>query len=314
MFEENCGLDAMNATWLQSIDVFMYGDGADERVLHIPRKVFPALKGSAYRLSYVVTTESCTISHISDPASVAEDIYSGDITVGQSRILRQIGVTGKRVLVDITGMKHPAFFYLFKLLLEEQKPGSLFAGYAEPEMYVPHGSTDVEERFQLFEGYLGVRALPGFTRLPDTLKSKLLVAFLGFEGTRLQHVYEDQEPGDGNMVALVGFPAFRPGWQNLTIAANQPALQSTRSYRFLRSATAFCPFDAYQALCDLQSDRPKQNLIVAPLGTRPHALGAALYAIKNDSSYLLYDFPIEVVEHRTERVGKCHIYHLSSFL
>lgn len=314
MFEESYDLDAMSEQWLQSIDVFIFGDSVDERVLHIPRRLLSVFKGRAYRVSYDVTKESCVISQVSEPNTVIEDLYSGDITVGLSSVLQRIGVIGNRVLVDITGMKHPAFFYLFKLLLEEQKPRFLFAGYAEPERYVPHGSTEVEERFQLFEGYLGVRALPGFTRLPDAIKSKLLVAFLGFEGARLQHVYDDQEPGDGNMVAVVGFPAFRPGWQNLTIAANEPALQSTRSYRFMRSATAFSPFDAYRALCDLQSDRPKQNLVVAPIGTRPHALGAALYAIKNSTSYLLYDFPIEVVEHRTEHVGKCHIYHLSSFL
>lgn len=314
MFEENYDLDDMDAQWLKSIDVFIFGDSVDERVLHIPRKLLPVFGGKAYQVSYDVAKESCKISQISESNSIIEDLYSGDITAGLSSVLQRIGVAGKRVLVDITGMKHPAFFYLFKLLLEGEKPESLFAGYTEPERYVPHGSTEVEERFQLFEGYLGVHALPGFTRLPDALKSKLLVAFLGFEGTRLQSVYDDQEPGDDNTVAVVGFPAFRPGWQNLTIAANEPALHSTKSYRFMRNATAFSPFDAYRALSDLQSDRPEQNLVVAPIGTRPHALGAALYAIKNSSSYLLYDFPIEVVEHRTERMGKCHIYHLSSFL
>jgi len=314
MFEESFDLDNLNREWMQSIDIFIFGDSTDERVLHLPKKLFPVFKGVAYKFSYDVTGESCIISRVSSVKSVVEELYSGDITVGLSPILERIGVLGKRVLVDITGMKHPAFFYLFKLLIEEHKPGFLFAGYSEPKRYVPHGSTEVEERFQLFEGYLGVHALPGFTRLPNTEMSKLLVAFLGFEGTRLQHVYDDQQPGDGNIVAVVGFPAFRPGWQNLTIAANEPALYSTRSYRFLRSATAFSPFDAYRVLCDLRLDRPKQHLVVAPLGTRPHALGAALYAIKNSDAYLLYDFPIEVVEHRTERVGKCHIYHLSSFL
>lgn len=314
MFEESYDLDALNEQWMQSIEVFIFGDSTDERVQYIPKKLLPVFRGRAYRLSYDVTKESCTISRVTEPEATVEDIYLGDITVGLSSTLQKIGVAGKRVLIDITGMKHPAFFYLFKLLLEEQQPGYLFAGYAEPERYVSHGSTEIEERFQLFEGYLGVRALPGFTRMPDAAKSRLLVTFLGFEGTRLQAVYDDQQPSKNNTVAVVGFPAFRPGWQTLTIAANEPALQSTRSYLFLRSATAFSPFDAYRILCDLQSDRPEQNLVVAPIGTRPHALGAALYAIKNNSAYLLYDFPIEVVEHRTERVGKCHIYHLTSFL
>lgn len=314
MFEESYYLDDLAKEWLESIDIFIFGEGTDERILYIPQKLFPILNGVAFRISYDVMTEGCTISKMKSIESIEYDVYNGDITIGLSSVLRKIEVMGKRVLIDITGMKHPAFFFLFKLLFEEQKPSSLFAGYSEPAKYVPHGSTEVEERFQLFEGYLGVRALPGFTRLPNALVSKLLVAFLGFEGTRLQHVYDDQEPGENNTVAVVGFPAFRPGWQNLTIAANEPALQSTSSYRFMRTATAFSPFDAYHILCDLQSDRPEQNLVVAPIGTRPHALGAVIYAIKNSNSYLLYDFPIEVSEHRTEKIGKCHIYHLSSFL
>lgn len=315
-FEETCNIDNLNDEWYQSLEIFIFGDGTDERVTYLPRKLSTSFKGGAYRLRYDVKTEQCTIekTNILGNLSPLETSYSGDITIGLLPTLQELGINGKNVLIDITGIKHPAFFYLLSLLIEKEKPRQLFVGYTEPERYVPHGSTEIEERFQLFEGYLGIRALPGFARLPDDPKEKLLVVFLGFEGTRLQYVHGETEPGDGNTIAVVGFPAFRPGWQNLTMAANQSALQSTRACLYMQTAIAYSPFDAYNLLHELQSQRPTQRLIMAPIGTRPHALGAVLYAIKNPGSYLLHDFPIEVQEHRTERVGKCHIFHLSSFL
>lgn len=316
VFEDLYYIDDLDDRWCESLEVFIFGDATDERVRYIPGKLSPIFRGKAYRLSYDVKSERCSIEAVSklDSLSISDKIYSGDITTGLLTTIQSIGVRGKRVLIDITGIKHPAFFYLLSLLLEREKPKKIFAGYTEPERYVPHGSTEIEERFQLFEGYLGIRALPGFTRVPDDIRNKLLVVFLGFEGSRLQHVHDEIEPGNGNTIAVVGFPAFRPGWQNLTIAANQSALQSTKSHLYMLSAIAYSPFDAYGLLSKLQSDRPTQRLVIAPIGTRPHALGAVLYAIKNPSSYLLYDFPIEVQQHRTERVGKCHVFHLSSFL
>ncbi|MFC1999173.1 hypothetical protein ACFLXE_00255 [Chloroflexota bacterium] len=316
MFEERYKLEDLDPDWVRSLEVVIVGDGTDKRVSFIPARFCSDFKGQAYRLSYEMKTEQCTVAKLErlDPMSETVEIYSGDITVGLPRALDSIGVRDRNVLVDITGMKHPALFYLFKLLIDNYKPKRLFGGYTEPERYVPHGSTEIEEHFQLFEGYLGICALPGFARLPDDRKNKCLVAFLGFEGARLQYVHGEVEPGERDAVAVIGFPAFRPGWQNVTIASNQSALQSTRTFLYVRTATAFSPFDAYRVLEELQADRPNERLIVAPIGTRPHALGCALYAIGHPTAYLLYDFPIEVQQHRTENTGICHVYHLSSFL
>ena len=45
-------------------------------------------------------------------------------------------------------------------------------------------------------------------------------------------------------------------------------------------------------------------MIVAPIGTKPHAIGAILYAIKNPTKVeLLYDNPKRSVQ-RTEGIGK----------
>ena len=52
-------------------------------------------------------------------------------------------------------------------------------------------------------------------------------------------------------------------------------------------------------------------MIIAPLGTKPHAIGAILYAIKNDERVeLLYDNPYRNV-HRTNGVGRVLVCNVS---
>ena len=129
-FEETCNIDNLNDEWCQSLEIFIFGDGTDERVTYLPRKLSTSFKGGAYRLRYDVKTEQCTIekTNILGNLSPLETSYSGDITIGLLPTLQELGINGTNVLIDITGIKHPAFFYLFSLLIEKEKPRQLLAG------------------------------------------------------------------------------------------------------------------------------------------------------------------------------------------
>ena len=62
--------------------------------------------------------------------------------------------------------------------------------------------------------------------------------------------------------------------------------------------------DAYLTLDQIAKDNTNPYMIVAPIGTKPHAIGAILYAIKHrDEVELLYDNPKRSV-HRTDGIGK----------
>ena len=62
--------------------------------------------------------------------------------------------------------------------------------------------------------------------------------------------------------------------------------------------------DSYLALGRISFRNRNPNMIVAPIGTKPHAIGAILYAIKNPTKVeLLYDNPKRSV-HRTDGIGK----------
>ena len=55
-------------------------------------------------------------------------------------------------------------------------------------------------------------------------------------------------------------------------------------------------------------------MVIAPIGTKPHAIGAILYAIKHMAKVeLLYDNPIRSV-HRTEGIGRVIVCNVSKLI
>ena len=60
---------------------------------------------------------------------------------------------------------------------------------------------------------------------------------------------------------------------------NRSALTETQAWKDVRFAIANCPFSLYYLLEDVAYDYPGDMLKIAPIGTKPHALGAILFAL-----------------------------------
>ena len=72
----------------------------------------------------------------------------------------------------------------------------------------------------------------------------------------------------------------------------------------MKYAEANSIVDAYLTLGQISRDNRNPEMIVAPIGTKPHAIGAILYALKHqDKVELLYDNPPRNI-HRTDGIGK----------
>jgi hypothetical protein len=93
-----------------------------------------------------------------------------------------------------------------------------------------------------------------------------------------------------------------------------PVLAATRAWRNARFAQANCPFCLFNLLRDMAEQYPDERIVIAPIGTKPHALGAVLFAVANpDSVELVYDHPIRKAQ-RTEGAARALVYHVSRFL
>ncbi len=139
------------------------------------------------------------------------------------------------------------------------------------------------------------------------------VPLLGFEGTRLAYITENVQPPGGKTVPVVGAPGFRPEYPFYAYHGNRSALSETRAWKNVRFSIANCPFSLFYTLQDIADQYPRDLLKVAPIGTKPHALGAVLFAIVGRREVeLVYDHPIRKKD-RTEGASRLLVYHISAF-
>lgn len=216
----------------------------------------------------------------------------------------------ENLLIDITTLPHHIWAPLFQAGMKAGK--KVRALYIEPDDYKTHPSPASANLFDLTISFGGVSPLPGFARLsgPNDDEPSLFVAFLGFEGSRAERIINQIEPLP-RVVPVVGAPGFQINYPAITVACNRSFLGEFNCNSDIRLAKASCPFEAYEALTSIHRDFPDHYLYIAPVGTRPHALGALHYAIDNERHCeILFDHPVRK-SGRTSGRGLIHVYRFS---
>jgi hypothetical protein len=111
---------------------------------------------------------------------------------------------------------------------------------------------------------------------------------------------------------VVGVPGFRPEYPFHTYLGNRRVLHDTGAWQRVEFVAASCPFGVFYLLERLGSENPKAVLRVAPIGTKPHAVGAVLFKLTSAQPVeLVYDHPIRKPE-RTSGTDRLHVYHVSA--
>lgn len=213
----------------------------------------------------------------------------------------------KDLLIDISGMSNQMWPSLLRAANKQNISPSVL--YAEPESYKQHSTPASDNIFDLTRSFEGLSPLPGFVKLgePENDTKTILVALLGFEGNRSTRLALQIEPKP-KVIPIVGLPGFQIEFPEYTIACNREVLRLYESNGNVRYARASCPFEAYSVLSEIKKDHPDAYMYLAPVGTKPHSLGAVWFAIKNPgSTELLYDYPVRKPG-RTDGIGVVHIY------
>jgi hypothetical protein len=218
----------------------------------------------------------------------------------------------KKIYLDITGLSHHVWAPILRSAILSAI--TVDAVYVEPAAYRFSDVPRPGEIFDLSSRIEGISPLPGFTRLSRRFdESPVFVPMLGFEGARFHYVSGAVQP-EGNMtIPVVGLPGFRPEYPFYTYEGNQPPLQIGQAWRDARYAAGNCPFEAYFALKSIASSHTGHHLAVAPIGTKPHAIGAVLFALTDpDRTELIYDHPVRSAG-RTEGEYRTLVYSVSEF-
>lgn len=219
----------------------------------------------------------------------------------------------KNVYLDITGLTHSTWAWMVRALLS-RKEGETFVLYSEPMEYKFHDNPVDGQIFDLSNKISGVSPLPGFVRLGTyNAENSIFMPLLGFEGTRLSYIIEDVQPLPENTFPVVGIPGFKHDYPFFTYQGNKNVLEREGIWKNRRYEQANCPVSIYILGTRLLEDNPMMALRIAPIGTKPHALGAVLLKLTNPNRVdLVYDHPIRKKK-RTKGRSNTICYRLSPF-
>lgn len=197
-----------------------------------------------------------------------------------------------RYFLDITGLPHHVWAPILRGLRTLGVPCSVL--YAEPADYRRSLAPTEATIFDLSERINGIAPIPGFASLASAgADDALFVPLLGFEGARLAFVLEAVQPRNDSICPIVGVPGFRAEYPFYTYLGNAVQLKESGAWSNVRFARANCPFSLYQVLSEVSDRRPGRKIEIAPIGTKPHALGAVLYCLDYpDTTELVYDHPV----------------------
>lgn len=251
----------------------------EERTRAQTKPEFEAQRGTLDALKLPIVRIEGTLD---DPSTCIAALTSAGIKSEQAR----------KVGVDMTLLTRPFLFWLLKYLGRTPSVPEIVVYYTEPESYrYARGTFDT---YQATEGPLEVREVPGFPGTPQSSGENNLTVLLGFDGQLATAINEDVAPRE--TIVVNGFPSYFQKYKDISLVNNERLVSGARDLFY---APADNPFETYNLLHQIRDNAPDTFMTVAPLGPKPMALGACLFAIDNDDVRLVYPRPKKYVSRTT---------------
>lgn len=206
------------------------------------------------------------------------------------------------IYLEVTGMSCRLVAPLLRCIIEQGI--ELQVVYSEPKEYRLPEFKKLGVNKDLSEAVDGINPLPGFVTLANYREEPLFVVMLGFEGGRFHYLVSNKQPSYDRIRPVVGIPGYRIDYPYESYWGNKYSLEGTRAWEHVTYAEANSIVDSYLMLGKIAYDNRNLPMIIAPIGTKPHVIGAILYAIKHPTKVeILYDNPKRNV-HRTDGIGR----------
>jgi len=221
------------------------------------------------------------------------------------------------IYIDTTGLNNRILASILKnaIIISEKQKLEIYVIYVEPRTYkIP--SFKLEGVYNdLSEKIEGIEPLPCFANVIPNNDEIKFVALLGFEGGRFTYLKECIQPPEDSIIPVVGVPGFRIEYPFVALWGNRISLEETKSWNDIRYVAANSLIDVYFLLKKILNEPPENyKLILAPIGTKPHAIGAILFAIRYPEQVeIVYDNPKRKIN-RTDGEGQIIVCNISSLL
>jgi hypothetical protein len=192
-----------------------------------------------------------------------------------------------RLAVDISCFTRPYYFSLFKYLQDHCGLRSIDVFYTEPSSYVlPKG---LIRSYRASEGPLFVMEVPGFPGSTTGKDKTILIVTLGFDGDLSVFISEEVTPD--SVVIVNGFPSYSPKFKDISLINNERLLHSANTKQSITYCRASNPYELFNSLIKLRKDNPSAFFNIAPLGPKPMAIGACMFALADKSVRVVYPMP-----------------------
>lgn len=230
---------------------------------------------------------------------ILEPFYEGDIYINNDQIIKLNDINeyshlydeikthnfqGCNILIDSTGFYIPILLYLLRVLYSINVC-RFDVLYTEPDMY-----SDAEETM-FSEDFVEVSGVEGMTGInTSNMSNDLLIIASGYDHSRIADVANDKR--NAKKILMFGFPALSPIMfqENILRVYRAEPILGMDCFKDLESnlyAPASDPFVTAQTIHDyikrqkeLQQnniDKEFSNIYMAPLSTKPMAIGMGLY-------------------------------------
>lgn len=217
------------------------------------------------------------------------------------------------IIIDATTLSFAEILYILSDSNKIDTIQNIQILYVEPSEYkFLNSSITTHDEFSLSDKLQHFPPLPGFT-INTELEKVELVAFLGFEKQRLGQIFSTEEVIYDNFIPIVPLPGFSPGWENRTINNHIKFFDPRYSFSTIKYVSANNPYQSMKLLEKIA--QAGKSFRVAPIGTKPNAIGCAVFLVNNEDSRegfnygALYDFPVKSKK-RSTGIGKIHVYNL----
>lgn len=222
----------------------------------------------------------------------------------------------KRLVLDTTTLGLGEVLQILRSF-EELRKTSVSLLYVEPKSYHHQNvsSHGLDKEFSLTSNCT-FTAVQGFALEYVQSHKSSHVFMLGFEPARLLNAIEQRNWGTNQAAhvhLILGVPAFKPGWEINSIRSH---LQVMDDNGLTEANVRYCQAnsirESYLTLWSLYRDLGDDQgcLFISPLGTKPHAIGAALFLLETRKSdpptSLYYDHP-DRVPSRSADIAAWHV-------
>ena len=268
-FYKYCYSNIEELSSLPNYDLFISSYVNSERVLG-PAGVVPAEK----KIWFVTESDNLDLYLAGKEIVPAKANEDNDPILNK---LRELQITRERVCIDATGFKIPYLMYLIRCMGIFTKKFDII--YTEPTKYRCASNTQFSDQF--YE----VKQINGMAGLHTSKNEKdLLIIAAGYDHSRIVDVANKKR--DCKKVLLFGFPSISPSMfqENILRVYEAEASIGTECFRNMDYniyAPAYDPFVTAQTISEYINRHsvqvPFTNIYLAPLSTKPHAIGMALY-------------------------------------